>query len=173
MKSVPYCPPLIGCGGWPCSCWSLVAGVDSRKQPKHSCRGDGRRDFASFFFKYKKINKSVCWQTDRTPEALLIALLCPFCEAAGSSPSAAIKWNSIFLQFIWKPWLWTVPKGWAQLNSGCEGQTQQAVPLIVATATFNPQGRFVTKWASCEYPLGTTYLKLARVLQATWKAIRE
>lgn len=45
-----------------------------------------------------------------------------------------------------------------------------ADPLVVAAVSFIPQDRFVTKWASCEYHLGTTYLKLAQVpWQPAWQ----
>lgn len=45
-----------------------------------------------------------------------------------------------------------------------------ADPLVVVAVSFIPQDRFVTKWASCEYHLGTTYLKLAEVpWQPAWQ----
>lgn len=45
-----------------------------------------------------------------------------------------------------------------------------ADPLVVVAVSFIPQDRFVTKWASCEYHLGTTYLKLAEVpWQQAWQ----
>jgi len=36
-----------------------------------------------------------------------------------------------------------------------------ADPLVAVVVGFIPKDRFVTKWASCEYHLGITYLKLA------------
>lgn len=45
-----------------------------------------------------------------------------------------------------------------------------ADPLVVVAVSFISQDRFVTKWASCEYHLGTTYLKLAAVpWQPAWQ----
>ena len=46
----------------------------------------------------------------------------------------------------------------------------RADPLVVVAVSFIPEDGFVTKWASCEYHLGTTYLKLAEVpWQAAWQ----
>lgn len=45
-----------------------------------------------------------------------------------------------------------------------------ADPLVIVAVSFISQDRFVTKWASCEYHLGTTYLKLAEVpWQPAWQ----